>query len=261
MSAAVSTSKPGNSIFGLSCEVLGNGTPIVFLHGLSSTHQEWLPLANDLVIRRYKTYLPDLLGHGTSPWPRDISLYTTKYQIQVILAWLENLMVEAPVNLVGHSFGAFLALCIASQYTGPIGSIVLINPFYRFEQLSKIHSFVFSNPEAFMLLWQGIQRIYTNSPRLKTLNKILENSRLCSPHILHISRDIDTQSIEFGKIKQKTLIIWGNKDKTLNPQSFIPLLEKIPNANSYCLPECGHVPHRQNPQATNKIIMSFLNSP
>ena len=254
-------SELSTGIHSLDYEVFGNGKPALFLHGLLSTHREWLPLAHDLAKKGFRSYMPDLFGHGGSPRPDNIHLYTARYQIQSCMEWMESLTLEPRgINLIGHSFGGFLALHIALKYGGAVDKIILINPLYEMGQFSTIHSFIFSKSNVFIRLWRRMQKMNVNSSRPRKFIRIPEKMGLCSPYILNIVHDMDTEPVEFRNIERKALLIWGAKDKTLNPQSFHLLLEKLPDATGYCLAEVGHLPHIRNHQETSKTITEFLSS-
>jgi len=73
---------------------------------------------------------PDLLGYGKStPWP-DTSDPVVDSDLDVVMALIET--AEAPVHLVGHSYGGFLNLEAARLHaergSGAIASLLLIEP-------------------------------------------------------------------------------------------------------------------------------------
>ena len=59
-------------------------------------------------------------------------------------------------------------------------------------------------------------------------------------------------------IKQETLLIWGREDRVV-PLDISPfLLQSIPNAELYVVPNCGHWVQWEKAQDFNRIVSGFL---
>jgi pimeloyl-ACP methyl ester carboxylesterase len=99
----------------------GAGKPVVFLHGLTGTHEYFAPFAIRLS-QTNRVIAPDLLGFGRSPWP-DIS-----YTVDEHLAALEQVLPKEPFVFIVHSMGALLALEFARRHPERIAGLVLISP-------------------------------------------------------------------------------------------------------------------------------------
>src|SRR5277367_5501594 len=85
---------------------LGQGAPLVLLHGLCDSHRTWSKVA-PLLARHRRVLMLDLAGHGLSERP-DAS-YALEWHARMVGAWLEALGLES-VDLVGHSYGGGVAL-------------------------------------------------------------------------------------------------------------------------------------------------------
>ncbi len=85
---------------------LGEGPPLVLLHGLCDSHRTWLKAA-PILARNHRVLMLDLAGHGLSERP-DAS-YSLEWHARLVGAWLEALGLEG-VDLVGHSYGGGIAL-------------------------------------------------------------------------------------------------------------------------------------------------------
>jgi pimeloyl-ACP methyl ester carboxylesterase len=59
------------------------------------------------------------------------------------------------------------------------------------------------------------------------------------------------------RISAPTLVLWGDRDQTLRPDSFPPLLRAIPHARGHEMAG-GHVPHQSNPEEYNRLVLEFL---
>ncbi len=81
----------------------GDGTPLVFLHGWTSNHREWLPFAQALA-DRHTCVCWDARGHGGHAYPagRPNSVQRMARDLRELLAHLDL----GPAALLGHSMGA-----------------------------------------------------------------------------------------------------------------------------------------------------------
>ena len=61
-------------------------------------------------------------------------------------------------------------------------------------------------------------------------------------------------------IKNKTLIIWGDKDVSYNYEQVETLNKNIPNSELKVINGCCHNAHLEEPDKVNKIIEEFLNN-
>ena len=50
------------------------------------------------------------------------------------------------------------------------------------------------------------------------------------------------------RIKQQTLVVWGDNDEILPKEDKFKFVDAIPNSNLRIIAECGHVPHLEKPQ-------------
>lgn len=90
---------------------LGEGTPVVLLHGFTSSGEAWLRggLAEQLAERGFRVLLPDFRGHGASPQPADPARYRRDVLVDDGLVFVEQLGLTG-YALGGYSLGARVAL-------------------------------------------------------------------------------------------------------------------------------------------------------
>ncbi|HZO72635.1 MAG TPA: alpha/beta hydrolase [Ktedonobacteraceae bacterium] len=98
--------------------------PIVLLHGLASASHIWNLVAPRLVAQGHSVTVLDQRGHGESDKP------DSGYDFATIVAddhaAFQALEIERPV-VVGHSWGAAVALHYAVTYPGQVSSLVLVD--------------------------------------------------------------------------------------------------------------------------------------
>ena len=119
----------------------GQGEPVVLLHSSVSGNRQWRSLAEELA-DAYRVLAPNLFGYGeTTAWPANTS--QSLYAQAALLFCLPGIG-EGPVHLVGHSFGAAVALKAALILGARVGKLVLIepNPFNLLKQEGRSDAFL-----------------------------------------------------------------------------------------------------------------------
>lgn len=103
----------------------GSGPGVVCLHSNASTSGQWRGLL-ELLAPKFHVLAPDSYGSGKSPeWPSDrvISLCDEVALIEPVLA-----RAGSPLTLVGHSYGAAIALVAALAQPGRVRAMALYEP-------------------------------------------------------------------------------------------------------------------------------------
>jgi pimeloyl-ACP methyl ester carboxylesterase len=119
----------------------GTGRPVVLVHSSAGGNRQWRTLTEALC-DRYRVRAPNLYGYGgTTPWPptRPQPLLA---QAELVLAVCDDL--GERVDLVGHSFGATVALKAAALLGARTGSLVLVepNPVWLLRQAGRTAAFI-----------------------------------------------------------------------------------------------------------------------
>jgi pimeloyl-ACP methyl ester carboxylesterase len=111
------------SITPLAMQTRGQGEPVVCLHSSAGSSAQWRDLAATLS-PHWRVMTPDLHGHGRSPaWPAG-----AMNTLHVDAAAVAQLAGEGPMHLVGHSYGAAVALQMALRHPGRVRSLTLYEP-------------------------------------------------------------------------------------------------------------------------------------
>ena len=98
------------------------GTPILLLHGFAGDHTTWAAILPGLGRAGRRVIVPDLPGHGRT----EIAAESAVDLAADLPAFLDHLAI-GPVDVVGHSLGAFAALSLAAG-SDRVGSVSLIAP-------------------------------------------------------------------------------------------------------------------------------------
>lgn len=96
------------SVLDLSYSEIGEGPPLVILHGLFGNKRNWGIIAKALATE-YRVLTVDLRNHGDSPWDPDMA-----YPVMAAdVAGLIDRQVGGPAHVIGHSMGGKTAMLLA----------------------------------------------------------------------------------------------------------------------------------------------------
>jgi pimeloyl-ACP methyl ester carboxylesterase len=106
-------------------DVVGEGPPVLFLHGLTNRRQGWGPVT-DLLVGDFTCLRIDLRGHGDSSPASDYGIGALVGDVRAVA---DEFGVEAPA-IVGHSLGATVAVVCAAL--NPVRAVVCVDQTLRF---------------------------------------------------------------------------------------------------------------------------------
>ncbi|MFZ5856070.1 MAG: alpha/beta fold hydrolase, partial [Chloroflexota bacterium] len=78
-----------------------------------------------------------------------------------------------------------------------------------------------------------------------------------APGAFNIPNTVRDLTSDLVRVIMPTLVIWGDRDQTLAPDSFPALVRALPNARGQAI-SGGHVPHQSNPEEFNRLVLDFL---
>ena len=106
-------------------DIRGAGETVVLVHGALGDYRQWTPIAARLAVA-YRVAAISRRHHWPSPPPPLDTPYTYERQCDDLLDYLRN--GDAPVHLVGHSYGAGIVLLAALQAPALMRTLTLIEP-------------------------------------------------------------------------------------------------------------------------------------
>jgi pimeloyl-ACP methyl ester carboxylesterase len=123
---------PGGGSLTLEGESVGEGPPIVLVHGLSATRRNVVQGSRHLAKRGYRLVAYDARGHGASSPAPDSSAYEYADLVSDLEAVIEYLELDRPA-LVGSSMGAATVLTYALEHPDRVPALVQVTPAYTGE--------------------------------------------------------------------------------------------------------------------------------
>jgi pimeloyl-ACP methyl ester carboxylesterase len=249
----------------------GKGPAVVIGHCSSASHKEWLPLIETLQ-SDWRVLAPDFIGYGRSgPWPAT-EPFSTDADVKVLLAIAKK--AKGPLHLVGHSYGAALALEAARTLGSRVKSLTLVEP-VSFQLLRQEGRPEWAEVEqlgiavlgpvakgddraaaaAFMSYWLGRWRWWLSPERFKaaiaaTIPKVaLEFT---------IAIEAPTTLKDYAEITAPTLLIKGSKTRAPTRAVVDLLAATLPNATLKSLKGAGHMSPFTHPAELNRLILDHL---
>jgi pimeloyl-ACP methyl ester carboxylesterase len=112
-------------------DVVGEGAPLVFVHGLTSQRQAWDPVTK-LLARDFTCVRVDLRGHGGSSAASEYSMLSLVGDVRAVV---EELALDAPA-VIGNSLGANVAAVYAAAHDAR--AVICIDSSLRFGDFAMI---------------------------------------------------------------------------------------------------------------------------
>lgn len=252
----------------------GNGTPVILIHGIAASLHDWDELIPELTQHGFASYALDLLGHGDSPKP-DTRSYHMDWIFDHFMGWMQSLHLTEPAILVGHSLGGHIALEYARRVSAWTRGLILVNPFYSRSQLplllrrtyghSRLRNLIAARiPEwmfRFVVDITSVSMGHSAGAMHSLPEKVRAQTALdykrTAPGVYSVPNDLLDLTDSLHQISMPTLVVWGDRDKTLAPASFPKLVEAMPRAVGRSIP-AGHVPHQSNAAEFGEIALPFL---
>ena len=244
----------------------GSGPPLIILHGVFGSSDNWKTLANHLMIT-FEVYLVDQRNHGLSPHSDDLN-----YQVMTddLKELLHNEQIEK-CCLLGHSMGGKTAMNFAVQYPEKIMKLIIVDiapkryPPHHQNILQGVHSLkineINTRKEADDLLSTTINNSGIRQFILKNLSRNPEglfywkiNWKAIEDNIQAIGAPLLSHDLFTGEV----LFIRGaQSDYILNEDE--PLLKKnFPNAVLMTIQKAGHWVHAEQPAQLLALINQFI---
>jgi esterase len=106
----------------LNCEAVGQGPPLVILHGLFGSSGNWRGVARELAAT-HSVFSVDLRNHGASPWSESMDYLE---MADDVLQLIERLRIERP-TVMGHSMGGKVAMALALRHPAHVSRLIVVD--------------------------------------------------------------------------------------------------------------------------------------
>ncbi len=250
----------------LSCKRWGEGNSkkLMLVHGWTGFKELWDSFVPRLVENGYDVVAMDLRGHGDSDKPEGEYTHevfsTDLFELSKFLGW------EGKYTILGQSMGGYIVLDYALRYPNSIKRVVSSNTsaYLARNLFSKIvWKFIIrmykKNPAKMMD--KMFPSFFMNPPDQETLDAFVKMSLKTAKHAgLSAIHYCYTRNLEpeLHNISVSTLVISSQFDQKDLRKATLAVHQLIPNSKLVDIPNTGHLPFMENPDAFLEAITSFV---
>lgn len=235
---------------------VGEGTPIIILHGLMGGLSNFDGVANYFPQKGYKVVIPELPLYTNSILKTNVKAFA-----KFVKDFIERIGYK-DVILLGNSLGGHIALYFAKMYPQYLKAMVLTGSsgLYEsamgdsypkrgdYEYIRKKAEDVFYDPA--VATKEIVDDVFaTVNDRMKLI-KTLTIAKSAIRH--NMSKDLP-------KIHVPTCLIWGKNDKVTPPEVAVEFHELLPDSNLYWIDKCGHAAMMEHPDEFNELLNKWFN--
>jgi pimeloyl-ACP methyl ester carboxylesterase len=249
----------------------------LMVHGYAGSSYTWRHWSPKLAARG-RVLLVDLKGFGEAPKPDD-GRYTTTDLADLIVELVRELDLTQ-LTLVGYSLGGGLclisALRLLDQRERRLDRMVLVAaPAYQqrlppLVPLSNVPTFSSLTAKALGVrtIMRSVLRSIVFDRERVTEEQVEAYARaLEEPEGLRAAMDVGRSIVpdnlddlvrRYPEIDVPTLLLWGEQDPVIPLWVGERLADDLPRARLVVMPECGHVPPEEHPDASFAHLAAFL---
>jgi pimeloyl-ACP methyl ester carboxylesterase len=239
---------------------VGEGVPVVLLHGFPATRYLWSRVAPLLATAGFRVLVPDLVGYGASEAAAGVRIDMAS-QAHWMLEVLDALGVARAV-VVAHDVGSAAAQLMVAGAAQRIRALAVLDGVYATEwAMDAIASIQAWDPaEAHRLYPVLARRIATSGP-LREMLKAYQGE-LGGLRLIRASRDLDpTQTEQIGEALRLSgvpaIVLWGERDVFLPIDLVGRPLAELMRADLIRLPG-GHFTPLDCPDDVARALYDFL---
>jgi pimeloyl-ACP methyl ester carboxylesterase len=258
-------------------ERVGQGDPLILLHGFGASRATWRHWTPELA-HRFTVYLVDMRGFGSAGTvepPRYSPADLSGDVVRMILA-----LDLRDVTIVGHSIGGGVALLatLMLEDAGEGSRVIRLVSIAGTAYAQKIPRYVgmLRQPHTQLLL----QLVPTGWLIRKVLESIVYDTSCVNGEMVSayarplrtrsakraaaaaalqlIPENLDEITRRYSKLDVPTLILWGRHDPVVPLALGQRLAKEMPNARLVVMEKCGHVPSEERPAEALAQVLAFL---
>jgi 3-oxoadipate enol-lactonase len=242
-------------------QVSGEGTPLVFVHGFTTTAEFWREQV-EAFSARHQLVRINLPGHGRSPRPEGRK-YTIGAFVEDVLKVYRALGIESAV-LVGLSMGGTVAQNFALAHPERVRALVLVGatPHGLGADVNVDNVLKAIDELGVVVASQRVIERSFGSAASPDLIEFAKNEVAQTPAFVAreaiASLNASDSRERLASICVPTLVTVGNEDIITPPSESQALARGIPNSWLNIIPQAGHFPMLEQPTAFNQILNAFL---
>ena len=240
----------------------GKGFPLVLVHGFLGSSKMWKPQI-DFFKEYFRIITPDLPGFGKSNKIK--SHNSIESLAKLLLDCLEKKKINK-FHLLGHSMGGMIVQEMAKKDANKISKLICYSTGPRGEMPGRFETLDQSranlkNEGLAVTVKNIVKTWFMKGKEARYFDTCYEAGKQSSLEAVENSLEAfkNWNGVDnLKKIKNETLILWGDKDKSYNLDQIRILNNNIKNSKLVIFKNCAHNVHLKQPDQFNKILKDFL---
>jgi len=234
---------------------VGEGTPIVILHGLMGGLSNFDTVTDFFSTKNYKIIIPELPVYSMSLLKTNVKSFAKYLHDFIEFKKLDK------VILLGNSLGGHIGLYLTKLYPEKVKALIITGSsgLYEsamgggytkrsdYEVIKKKSQEVFYDPA--IATKEIVDEVYET---VNDRNKLIKTLAIAKSAIRHnMAKDLPNMQIP-------TCIIWGKNDTVTPPEVAEEFNELLPDSDLYWIDKCGHAAMMEHPEEFNKLMNAWL---
>lgn len=259
--------------------VAGKGQPLLLIHGANIGWPQWYKNIQALA-ENFKVYAIDLPGAGDSTKLKFSNAHFEKDFLDIVDQFID-LQNWQQVDVVGSSFGGWIAMGLAARNKPQIRKVVLTNPIGFIDYIPPKYRPIAITPMAKMMTKTVLKPVRGNDKLEGFMREVFGDKYLplapefvdyffelskTSHNALFISRLTRLKGMAKGlfqpemmrSIKKPVLVIWGQKDPLMPYERVKENFKLLKTAKVHLLPNVGHMPPVEDSHKFNELVTNYL---
>ncbi len=255
-------------------EVIGNGRPIVIIHGYSLDHTTMTACMEPIFKNKsnFKRIYIDLPGMGNSSSAEWIK--NSDIMLQIVIDFIDKIIPNENFLLAGYSYGGYLSRGIIYKMESRVDGLLLLCPVIiadvkkrntpshtvlkrddrLLSQLEKTDAKDFDSMHVIQsnYIWDRFKNEMLPAIRKSNNNKFLDDLK---KHGYEFSFDVDRLMEKFGK---PTLVLLGRQDSIVGYKDAEGILDNYPRSAYAILDRAGHHLHIEQEKLFNALVAEWV---
>ncbi|MEM9680394.1 MAG: alpha/beta hydrolase [Bacteroidota bacterium] len=236
---------------------VGEGTPIIVLHGLMGGLSNFDAVTNHFSSNGYKVVIPELPIYTMSLIKTNVKSFANYLKDFIEFKGFDS------VILLGNSLGGHIGLYHTKLYPEKVKALVITGSsgLYEsamgsgytkrsdYEVIKKKAQDVFYDPE--VATKEIVDEVYET---VNDRNKLVKTLAIAKSAIRH------NMANDLPKMQTPTCIIWGKNDTVTPPEVAEEFHELLPDSDLFWIDKCGHAAMMEHPEKFNVILNKWFES-
>lgn len=234
---------------------VGEGTPIIVLHGLMGGLSNFDSVTNYFSKKGYSVIIPELPIYTMSLLKTNVKSFARYLHDFIEFKGFDD------VILLGNSLGGHIGLYHTKLYPKKVKALIITGSsgLYEsamgggytkrsdYEVIKKKAQDVFYDPE--VATKEIVDEVYET---VNDRNKLIKTLAIAKSAIRH------NMAKDLPNMKTPTCIIWGKNDTVTPPEVAEEFDELLPDSELFWIDKCGHAAMMEHPDEFNEILDAWL---